>query len=247
MVTWTAVPPQRFQLLTGRELLRRYSSSPQVAWEFCSVCGSGLFYHSSQQPDKIYVAVACLDSIDRPVDSHVSFEEHAHWLHLERSLPCYEGKSETPFPVGRSFELRPIEGQDLPALFHHQQDAQAYAMAGRPPRDWSDFLQHWNKVLADPGVTQSALLVDERVAGYLVCWTQGEQRLVGYWLGREYWGKGFASRALTLFLDLVEHRPLWAQVASGNRASQRVLEKCGFQPVPSLREDEFLFCLLAPE
>ncbi len=51
---------------------------------------------------------------------------------------------------------------------------------------------------------------------------------MGYWLGREYWGKGIATRALSLFLDQVTARPLYAYVAKHNLASIRVLQKCGF-------------------
>ena len=47
-------------------------------------------------------------------------------------------------------------------------------------------------------------------------------------MGREYWGKGIATRALTAFLEQVTTRPLYAHVAQHNLASIRVLEKCGF-------------------
>jgi RimJ/RimL family protein N-acetyltransferase len=52
--------------------------------------------------------------------------------------------------------------------------------------------------------------------------------LVGYWISREKWGKGVASRALSLFLLQVRTRPLFAHVAKNNLASIRVLQKCGF-------------------
>ena len=51
---------------------------------------------------------------------------------------------------------------------------------------------------------------------------------MGYWLGREYWAKGIATRALGQFLRIVRLRPLYARVAQDNHASIRVLEKCGF-------------------
>ena len=52
---------------------------------------------------------------------------------------------------------------------------------------------------------------------------------VCYWLGREFWGKGIASRALRVFLREVQVRPLYARVAKDNVASLRVLQKCGFE------------------
>jgi RimJ/RimL family protein N-acetyltransferase len=76
---------------------------------------------------------------------------------------------------------------------------------------------------------------------------------VGYWLGRSYWGRGIATRALALFLPLVPARPLYAHVASHNTGSMRVLVKCGFRPattpaaVPAVRNGtaEVQFVLLS--
>jgi RimJ/RimL family protein N-acetyltransferase len=77
-------------------------------------------------------------------------------------------------------------------------------------------------------VTIKTVLVAENVAGNIVCWERDGQRLVGYWIGRSYWGKGVATRALSEFVDVVKARPLYAHVAKTNIASIRVLEKCGF-------------------
>jgi RimJ/RimL family protein N-acetyltransferase len=53
--------------------------------------------------------------------------------------------------------------------------------------------------------------------------------LVGYWIGKEYWGRGIATAALQEFLTHLKMRPLHAYVAKHNKASIRVLEKCGFK------------------
>ena len=62
-------------------------------------------------------------------------------------------------------------------------------------------------------------------------WEQDGKRLVAYWIGREHWGKGIATRALSDFLLLEPSRPLHAWVALHNRGSIRVLERCGFRRV----------------
>ncbi|MCB0242704.1 MAG: GNAT family N-acetyltransferase, partial [Anaerolineae bacterium] len=49
-----------------------------------------------------------------------------------------------------------------------------------------------------------------------------------YWLGREYWGKGIATRALAAFLEIITVRPLYARAAQDNIGSLMVLAKCGF-------------------
>ena len=73
------------------------------------------------------------------------------------------------------------------------------------------------------------VLADGDVAGNVVSFVQGGEREVGYWIGREFWGRGVASRALAAFLRIEKQRPLTAHVAKHNVASRRVLEKCGFR------------------
>jgi RimJ/RimL family protein N-acetyltransferase len=72
---------------------------------------------------------------------------------------------------------------------------------------------------------------DGAVAGNIGCWEDDGRRLVGYWIGREFWGRGLATQALAELLDVVDARPLHAYVAKSNVASIRVLEKCGFVKV----------------
>jgi RimJ/RimL family protein N-acetyltransferase len=56
---------------------------------------------------------------------------------------------------------------------------------------------------------------------------------IGYWLGRPYWGRGFATEAVRAVIDHafgnLGHDALQAGARVGNPASRRVLEKCGFQ------------------
>ena len=69
------------------------------------------------------------------------------------------------------------------------------------------------------------------VAGSIGCWEDEGRRFVGYWIGREFWGRGLATQALAELLDVVDVRPLHAYVVESNVASIRVLEKCGFTEV----------------
>jgi len=43
------------------------------------------------------------------------------------------------------------------------------------------------------------------------------------------WGRGVASQAVALFLDLVPTRPLHARAASDNIGSLKVLQRAGFK------------------
>jgi len=117
---------------------------------------------------------------------------------------------------------------DLPVFFEHQLDPAATELAAFPARDRDAFTAHWTKVLGDETVAKKAIVVDGNIAGNIVSFDLSGEREVGYWIGREYWGRGIATRALAEFLAVEPTRPLYATVAKHNVASIRVLEKCGF-------------------
>jgi RimJ/RimL family protein N-acetyltransferase len=125
--------------------------------------------------------------------------------------------------------LRPTEEADLPVLFEHQADPGAAAMAAVDSRDWDAYVAHQRKTDADPAATRQTIVLDGEVVGVALSWAAAEdERDVGYWIGREHWGRGIATEALRAFLEIDTHRPLFAHVAVHNVGSRRVLEKCGF-------------------
>ena len=102
-------------------------------------------------------------------------------------------------------------------------------MAAMPGRDRDTFDAHWRtRVLGDPSVVVRTVLAGGEVAGTINSFVSNERRLVGYFFGKAYWGKGIATSALREFLKLETRRPLFAFVARQNFASLRVLEKNGF-------------------
>jgi RimJ/RimL family protein N-acetyltransferase len=124
--------------------------------------------------------------------------------------------------------LRPVIPTDLPIFFEHQRDPVANQMAAFSARDRASFMAHWERILADDTVITRTVEVDRAVAGNVVSFERSGRREVGYWIGRSYWGRGIATRALSVFLAEVPLRPLHAHVAKANVGSLRVLEKCGF-------------------
>lgn len=125
--------------------------------------------------------------------------------------------------------LRDVIEADLPILFEHQRDPIAARMAAFVPREREAFMAHWrDTVLAKPSNATKTVVVDGRAVGHVTSWDQDGKRLVGYWIAREHWGKGIATRALMAFLGHEPTRPLHAWVAVDNVASLRVLDKCGF-------------------
>ena len=147
--------------------------------------------------------------------------------------------------------LRDVTYDDLPIFFEHQQDPDANRMAAFHAREWDAFMAHWHaKVLGDASARKKTIVVDGNVAGNIVSWEQDGKRLVGYWVGKDYWGRGVGTAALSEFLEHETTRPLYAYVAAHNLGSIRILQKCGFRRVDGdcTRESEgaeYLFQLEA--
>ncbi len=125
--------------------------------------------------------------------------------------------------------LREVRSEDIPIFHGYQADAEASALAGVPTRDAQAYEAHWAKLRADPQVLLRTIVTDEGVvAGQLLSFPREGIREIGYWLGREFWGRGLATSSLAEFLELVEERPVHGVVTEANVASRRVLERNGF-------------------
>ena len=99
-----------------------------------------------------------------------------------------------------------------------------------PPEadDRTKFEQRWARLRSDVSTTNRVVEIDGRVVGHIASFDMEGQREVTYWIGREDWGRGIATRALQEFLHLEVTRPLYGRAASDNAGSIRVLTKCGF-------------------
>ena len=125
--------------------------------------------------------------------------------------------------------IRDVLPSDVAVFYAHQNDPAAIRMAAFRPRAQKDFLEQWKRILANPDVVKKTIVHNRRIAGNLVGFEQSGKSLIGYWLGREHWGNGIATRALGQFLRVVHKRPVYAFVAKRNAGSLRVLQKCGFR------------------
>jgi RimJ/RimL family protein N-acetyltransferase len=134
-------------------------------------------------------------------------------------------------PETHTLLLRDLTEEDLPILFEYQRDPESNHMAAftsRDPDDREAFDAHWAKILSDDSIDNRVILVDGQVVGSIAAFEMFGQRDVGYSIGRAYWGRGYMTQALILFLKQITTRPLYGRVAKDNLASRRVLEKCGF-------------------
>jgi RimJ/RimL family protein N-acetyltransferase len=151
-----------------------------------------------------------------------------------RGITTYDRTGRPPGSplMSSSLRLRPVIASDLPVLLAHQQDdvaRQQAAFTSADPPDAAAHAARWSKLLADPSIIARTIEVDGAVAGHIVQFERDGVAEVTYWLGRAFWGRGHATRALAAFLEEVRTRPLHARVAIDNVASRRVLEKCGFE------------------
>lgn len=132
-------------------------------------------------------------------------------------------------------KLREVVESDLEVFFHHQADPETKAMSGHPGREREAYFEHMHVNVLPQGHDEGlirAIEVDGQPVGNVLAWLEDEKWLLGYVLGREWWGKGIASQAVAEFLKLIpDARPLFAEVSPGNVGSRRVLEKLGFELV----------------
>jgi RimJ/RimL family protein N-acetyltransferase len=134
-------------------------------------------------------------------------------------------------------ELREIREADMPILYAHQSDPVASAMAAFTSRDEPAFREHIERVLGNPATIIRSIVAADVVVGEIGSWGDEGTRTVGYWIGREYWGKGYATAALRAFASIDRVRPMLAHIAEHNIGSQRVVERCGFVLDHTVQED----------
>ena len=89
--------------------------------------------------------------------------------------------------------LREVVDSDLPIFYEHQRDPEAVRMAAFPSRDHDAFITHWAKVRREASNVIRTIVCDGQVAGNIGSWIAEDQRRIGYWIGREFWGRSVAT------------------------------------------------------
>jgi RimJ/RimL family protein N-acetyltransferase len=143
--------------------------------------------------------------------------------------------------------LRDVEEDDLEVFLAQEHDPEAVRRSRFAPRERERFMTHWaTRILADDTAFVQTVTVASEPAGHIVAWWEEDRRFIGYWLGRQYWGRGTGTKALALFLQREGTRPLHADPFTGNTGSVRLLEKLGFERTGTVRhgEDEHVMLVL---
>lgn len=132
--------------------------------------------------------------------------------------------------------LRPTLQVDVAALFEIQLDPAGCELAGVMPRDLATFEGRWSEILdqdrngTSPSarITPRVIIADGLLVGSINIVPEGGAHWLGYWIAREHWGRGIATRAIALMTEEFTPRPLHARVAAHNTASLRALASNGF-------------------
>jgi [ribosomal protein S5]-alanine N-acetyltransferase len=127
--------------------------------------------------------------------------------------------------------LTETEKDDLNAFFQFQLDKEANYLAAftsKDPNDKAAYIEKYTKHLIDPAINSRTIRVNDIIAGSIAKFVIKNDAEITYWIDRNFWGQGIATRALKAFLKIEQTRPIYARVAFDNYGSQKVLEKCGF-------------------
>ncbi|QEE85750.1 8-oxo-dGTP diphosphatase MutT [Acetobacter oryzoeni] len=144
------------------------------------------------------------------------------------------------------YHLRPLCAQDAPALHHLVNDWEVVRMLSRLPfpypRELADSWIASTQQMQQKGEGYHFAILDKD-GTFIGCIGLGIQTpansarigMLGYWIGRPYWGQGIATRAAervtSWALAHLEISSIRAHVAVDNVASARVLEHVGFQKI----------------
>jgi hypothetical protein len=101
--TYGHVKLEDFVVLSGKDDIRSYQSSPPVTRTFCKKCGSTLQFIVTERPEAFGLALGTLD--DDPgvqPSKHIFVESKAPWFNISDDLPQHaeRPKSRSAKPEG---------------------------------------------------------------------------------------------------------------------------------------------------
>lgn len=137
--------------------------------------------------------------------------------------------------------LRRWQESDASALFKYASDPEVGPRAGWPPHksqeESLDVIKNiftndttWAIVLKETGEAIGAMGYFAHDASNIPIGQNDCE--MGYWVARPFWNRGICTEALRLMLDycinVKQFENIWSDHFTGNPASGRVMQKCGF-------------------
>lgn len=137
--------------------------------------------------------------------------------------------------------LRPWEDADAEDLYEYAKDPAVGPSAGWPPHtSIGNSLEIIRSVLSEKETYAVCLKENNRAIGSIGLMIgkqsnlglRGDEGEIGYWIGREFWGRGLIPEAVNGMLrrgfEELGLKTVWCGYFDGNEKSKRVQEKCGF-------------------
>ena len=136
--------------------------------------------------------------------------------------------------------LRPWREADAKCLYHFAKNPNIGPIAGWPPHESVEDSLNIIKTVFSKKETYAVIKDDIPIGcvGLLFHpdtnhWWGDDSAELGYWIGEEYWGRGFATEASKPLIEIAFEKynvkQLYASFRVDNPASGRVLEKLGFK------------------
>ena len=151
--------------------------------------------------------------------------------------------------------LRPWRPDDAETLFRYASDPDVGSRAGWKPHEslleseaiiatvfnnattWAIALNDTDEAIGAIGYGESCDCDLPALPG---------EPIVGYWVAKPYWNRGFCTEALRLIIDHCFNEEGMQSLICGhfvdNPASGRVMEKCGFVPTGETAIDPSFYC-----
>lgn len=130
-----------------------------------------------------------------------------------------------------AIQLTATTANDLETLFEFQRDPEGVFMAAftpKEPGDKDNYINMYSGFITDPSIIMMTIWLNDRIVGSISRYVMEGDHEITYWIDRKCWGRGIATIALKIFLEIDQIRPLFGRTAIDNIGSQRVLENNGF-------------------
>jgi RimJ/RimL family protein N-acetyltransferase len=132
-------------------------------------------------------------------------------------------------------EFSPEDASALVTLLNNRRVTRY--LSSRIPVPYSDEDADWWISTGSKNGIIRAIVVEDQLVGCVGAeaghFEESRTAEIGYWLGEQFWGFGYATQALEALTKMVfsetEIVRIYAPVFSSNLASMRVLEKCGYE------------------
>ena len=211
--------------------------------------------------DEVYSFTAVCNHRSERVMQKIGMEPQGFFLHpalpegdrLRRHV-LYRLDFRNPIIRSDRIALRPWRMEDAESLYRYASDGRVSELALWPRHESVEMSREVIErvFIPNPHSFDIVLRESDEAVGCIGLVPEGDEhhataineREVGYWIGRPYWGLGLTTEALKMLMvycrDTLHLDALMLTTDAANVASQRVAAKCGFRLVGDYEYDGIL-------